>query len=666
MVTKNVKINRKDLTEGKENGNEDKLILTRAVSENSRPMVNRGEYLYEGKVTTTKIAVEKEENYRNIEILSSAPKNLREINRKDWIDGKENGHKNESILAGAVSENPRSVAHRVEYLYEGKVRTTKKAGVKEENDRNIGILSSTSKVLREINRKDGTEEKENGNKNDLNLAGAVSENPQSMACKGEYQFKGIVRTTNKFAEKEEKYRNIVILSRASKILREINKKDGTEGKETDEGNKSILTGAVFENSQTVACKIKYLSKEKVRTTKKKPEKEQNNRNTGILLSASKNLYEINKKDGTEGKENSERNKLILTGAVSRDPRLMARRGEHLYEVEVTTTKKSAEKEENDRNIGISSAPKNLREINRNNGTEGKENNEENKLIIVGAASWNPQIVVTLRYNMKERLERRTTMKQNISLVLKSKAISQKKNIKIPKKAKYSFKPHQLSTIKEGNEGLVIYPQPIYGGSGVKFHTAVISQLELKDGIVPLQTKEINHEEPKKIRNLYQQSKKDRRSLKDRSNDENITATEFQETLHTIPHPQPHDRPSDCSLDPERSTTKKRRKDRRSSENYFSETRHAVDPPQPQDRPPDSRYQESPPDQPRKQTIQIQEGEQHKEREYGHRECILMRLRFCIRPAFYCREWYRLTQMTRSVFLLRHVQRPPFLESPPHR
>ena len=209
---------------------------------------------------------------------------------------------------------------------------------------------------------------------------------------------------------------------------------------------------------------------------------------------------------------------------------------------------------------------------------------------------------------------------------------------------------RLETINEENKEPASYPAPSYRGSGVKFHTECILRLGRKDERhLHSRLWESKPEENRKKLLSIMHHQKDSQSLLDRPPDEKNTEIEFREILYHIPLPQPTDRPPDYLQEAE----------------FFLEFRHAVDPPQPQDRPPDSPSGATHGLLKRDQKNDNNEKEQQKVEDWG-RESTLLRLRYSDRPPFELPHKCRPNETTEILYLLRYVQRPPFLGGPSYR
>ena len=224
-------------------------------------------------------------------------------------------------------------------------------------------------------------------------------------------------------------------------------------------------------------------------------------------------------------------------------------------------------------------------------------------------------------------------------------------LQILKKVKYPSIPRQevLDTIKEGNEGSEIHPKPHYRGSGVKFNATVFLQLDLKDDRLS-RLQKIIHED-KKISNkrffkieeeIDQREGKKGETLKiETRNKRKKIAARTNEVEYLIECPPPQDRPPDSEQKIELVMT--------------PEVEYPIPCPSPQDRPPDYQQNEN----------KITDKEKTSE-DWG-RETVLRFLRYIDRPPFEPPNQYRLrnNKRTETLFLLRHVQRPPFLEGPSH-
>ena len=276
---------------------------------------------------------------------------------------------------------------------------------------------------------------------------------------------------------------------------------------------------------------------------------------------------------------------------------------------------------------------------------------------------------------------------------------------------------RLGTIKEENKETAIHFAPSYRGNGVKFHSAGILRLGRKDDrylhFGSLESK--REEKTNKVSSImYQQPERDRRHLLDYPHEKKNIAIEFKKILYHVPLPQPQDRPPDYIQEGRRSQDRPpdcppgaaqrlqtryreneiKEKEKQKIEDWGREStllslrysdRPPFDPPdkcRPRkketteilyqlryiQRPP---FLDCPPDCPpgashrlqkRDRENYIKDKEKQKEEDWG-RESTLLFLRYSDRPPFDppIKIRPRKNETTEILYLLRYIQRPPFLK-----
>ena len=202
---------------------------------------------------------------------------------------------------------------------------------------------------------------------------------------------------------------------------------------------------------------------------------------------------------------------------------------------------------------------------------------------------------------------------------------------------------ELKGIIEEKTGRIFKTKTNYRGAGVKFESAALHGLTELGRQWPRKER-LPHNMEEEIGQERENEKRETPKIETRVKRKKIDAM-TNEVEYLIESPPPQDRPPDPN--------KKHTDMEQMKHAMKNEVEYPIPCPPPQDRPPD--YQQS----------KSKTTDKEKTLEDWGRETSLLFLRYIDQPPFEPFTQYRLrkNKRTKTLFLLKHIHRPPFLEGP---